>query len=297
MNILHLKYMIEIERVGSISQAAKNLYVGQPNLSRILKEVEDTVGFAIFDRTYQGIRPTERGTVFMKHAHNILREMEAIENMVSGNEDDNCLRVCIPRATAAFDIVSDYLLPIAQKEGINAIIRECHPQKALDLLSNGHMQIAVIRFREDYRQYFNEQATLANLKFQELCQYEDVVLIDETHPLADRTIISREELTDYLQITHSDRYLLPNPKEKVSDSRIHTVDRLAQLSLLKKFPGSYTWSAPVPDKYLKKWGLVQLSCKNNLNKYSEAVVHNSIHLLSDMEKHFLKVLKKQYTLA
>jgi DNA-binding transcriptional LysR family regulator len=47
MNVKHLQYMIEIERVGSISQAAKNLYVGQPNLSRILKEVEDTVGFAI----------------------------------------------------------------------------------------------------------------------------------------------------------------------------------------------------------------------------------------------------------
>ena len=39
MNIKHLQYMIEIERVGSISQAAKNLYVGQPNLSRILREL------------------------------------------------------------------------------------------------------------------------------------------------------------------------------------------------------------------------------------------------------------------
>ena len=58
MNIKHLQYMIEIERVGSISQAAKNLYVGQPNLSRILREVEEAVGFTIFDRTHQGIRPT-----------------------------------------------------------------------------------------------------------------------------------------------------------------------------------------------------------------------------------------------
>ena len=72
MNIKHLQYMIEIERVGSISQAAKNLYVGQPNLSRILREVEDSVGFTIFDRTHQGIRPTERGMAFLQHAHNIL---------------------------------------------------------------------------------------------------------------------------------------------------------------------------------------------------------------------------------
>ena len=44
MNIKHLQYMIEIERVGSISQAAKNLYVGQPNLSRAIHELEDNLG-------------------------------------------------------------------------------------------------------------------------------------------------------------------------------------------------------------------------------------------------------------
>ena len=90
MNIKHLQYMSEIERVGSISQAAKNLYVGQPNLSRILREVEESVGFTIFDRTHQGIRPTERGMAFLQHAHNILREMDAIETMVPAS----------PRATA-----------------------------------------------------------------------------------------------------------------------------------------------------------------------------------------------------
>ena len=105
MNIKHLQYMIEIERVGSISQAAKNLYVGQPNLSRILREVEESVGFTIFDRTHQGIRPTERGMAFLQHAHNILREMDAIETMGSGVTEGNRLRVCIPHSTASFHMI------------------------------------------------------------------------------------------------------------------------------------------------------------------------------------------------
>ena len=50
MNIQQLQYLIEIERTRSISQAAENLYMGQPNLSRILRDTEERVGFAIFER-------------------------------------------------------------------------------------------------------------------------------------------------------------------------------------------------------------------------------------------------------
>ena len=183
MNIKHLQYMIEIERVGSISQAAKNLYVGQPNLSRILREVEDSVGFTIFERTHQGIRPTERGMAFLQHAHNILREMDAIETMGSGNAEGHRLRVCIPHSAAAFEMVIQYMIPVIQRERINAAIRECHPKKTLELLAGGQAELGVIRFRDEYRQYFSELAAGANLKFHLLQTYEDVLIVSKDHPL------------------------------------------------------------------------------------------------------------------
>ena len=155
MNIKHLQYMIEIERVGSISQAAKNLYVGQPNLSRILREVEESVGFTIFDRTHQGIRPTERGMAFLQHAHNILREMDAIETMGSGVTEGNRLRVCVPHSATAFQMICKYLIPLIESKRINAVIRESHPKKTLELLAGGQAELGVIRFREEYRQYFS----------------------------------------------------------------------------------------------------------------------------------------------
>ena len=62
MNTQHLQYIIEIERTRSISQAAENLFIGQPNLSRILHDVEQMLGFRIFERSTRGVRPTTRGT-------------------------------------------------------------------------------------------------------------------------------------------------------------------------------------------------------------------------------------------
>lgn len=58
MNTLHLKYIVEIERTGSITLAAKNLYMNQPNLSKAVKEFEEYIGAEIFKRTTKGIIPT-----------------------------------------------------------------------------------------------------------------------------------------------------------------------------------------------------------------------------------------------
>ena len=44
MNTLHFKYAVEVERTRSISQAAENLFMAQPNLSKVIKELEDSLG-------------------------------------------------------------------------------------------------------------------------------------------------------------------------------------------------------------------------------------------------------------
>ena len=64
MNTQHLKYAVEVERTGSITQAADNLYMAQPNLSKAIKELEDTLGISIFRRTSKGVVPTERARNF-----------------------------------------------------------------------------------------------------------------------------------------------------------------------------------------------------------------------------------------
>lgn len=294
MNIKHLQYMIEIERVGSISQASKNLYVGQPNLSRILKEVEETVGFTIFDRTHQGIRPTERGMSFLQHAHNILREMDAIEAMGSGDLEGTRLRICIPHSAASFQMVCRFITGVMKRQTVNGVIRETHPKKALELLAGGQAELGVIRFREEYTQYFSELAATANLKFHVLVNYEDVILLHKDHPLAQKAVLTHEDLLHLPQITHSDRYFLPNQKQGDERSRIYTVDRLGQLTLLQSLPDCYMWSAPVPADQLEHWGIVQRKCERNTNRYSEAVVYSTNYIMSAAEKYLLDCLIKEY---
>ena len=72
MNLMHLKYAVEVEKTRSISKAAENLFMSQPNLSRAIKELEETLGITIFKRTSKGMSLTPQGEEFMQYARKII---------------------------------------------------------------------------------------------------------------------------------------------------------------------------------------------------------------------------------
>lgn len=64
MNTLHFKYAVEVEKTRSITQAADNLYMAQPNLSKAIRELEDTLGSTIFERTQKALSRQKRAPSF-----------------------------------------------------------------------------------------------------------------------------------------------------------------------------------------------------------------------------------------
>lgn len=55
MKLEQLRHIIEVSNTGSFSQAAKKLYMAQPNLSRSVKRLEEELGYSIFLRTSTGV--------------------------------------------------------------------------------------------------------------------------------------------------------------------------------------------------------------------------------------------------
>ena len=79
MNILHLKYAVEVARVGSLNKASETLLVAVPNISRSIKELENDLGIVIFDRSAKGMFLTPEGEEFMTYAKSILNQIEQVE--------------------------------------------------------------------------------------------------------------------------------------------------------------------------------------------------------------------------
>ena len=79
MNLTDLHYVVEIDKSGSISKAAKELYVAQPNLSKAIKHLEREFGISIFERSSKGVKATREGQKFLEYAKRIIYEIEEMK--------------------------------------------------------------------------------------------------------------------------------------------------------------------------------------------------------------------------
>ncbi len=65
--------MLALARHRNFARAADQLHLSQPTLSRSIARLEETLGVALFDRTREGVIPTEYGRVVIERGQDILR--------------------------------------------------------------------------------------------------------------------------------------------------------------------------------------------------------------------------------
>lgn len=287
MQTSYLQYMVEIERTRSITQAAANLFLTQPSLSRILHETEDRLGYALFERTNRGVRPTEAGVAFLRHAKRILSEMEAIEDLGSGRRASERLRVGMPRSAGILAMAADYLETLPGDRPLDAVLRECHVRRALDYLASGEIDLAIIRYRQEYRSYFEDQAAERRLGFEALNRYRYQVVLRRDNPLASKPALNAADLEDLTEITHGDTFRSQRARRSASGRQIYSVDRHAQLTLLRRLEDAYMWATSMLPEQLEPWGLVQREVADNRVEYQNALVTVAPELLSDLERGFI----------
>ncbi|MEI3525746.1 MAG: LysR family transcriptional regulator [Eubacteriales bacterium] len=73
-------YALEVADAGSFSQAARNLYLSQPNLSYAVRQLEKDLDVQLFHRVPGGVVPTEDGQELIERFRIIRREYEQIQS-------------------------------------------------------------------------------------------------------------------------------------------------------------------------------------------------------------------------
>ena len=76
MELRHLRYFVAVAEAQNVTRAAARLHVSQPPLSRQIKDLEDELGIALFERGPQSVRLTAAGRVFLSEAQAVLRRAE-----------------------------------------------------------------------------------------------------------------------------------------------------------------------------------------------------------------------------
>ena len=77
MLLRHLRYLLAVADHGGFTRAAEALHVSQPTLSQQIRQLEETLGVSLFDRTSRTVRPTDAGEAYIESARRVLVELEA----------------------------------------------------------------------------------------------------------------------------------------------------------------------------------------------------------------------------
>lgn len=79
MTIQQMQYILEVQRTGSITQTAKNLFVSPSSVSAAISSLEKELGYPLFVRSWQGAKATPKGLQLLKHADYICQRLRLIE--------------------------------------------------------------------------------------------------------------------------------------------------------------------------------------------------------------------------
>lgn len=298
MNLQQLKQIIEVEKTASITQAAKNLYMGQPNLSKSIKELENELGIILFKRTVKGVEATAEGLQFLRHAKEITTKMEELEAIYKPTHEKNFhLKLSVPRATYISLTFSKFLNQINKKQAIDIQYKETNSLEIINDVANGESNFGVIRYQDIYQDYFMNLLKENHLQFEELNSYRMCLLMSKHHPLATYTTIPYLTLTKYIELVHGDFQVPALSPEKIEkmrklnepQKRIRIYDRASQFDLLQNVEGTYLWVSPLPFNEIAKYDLIQKECSDaGINK--DIIIYHAKENLSEYELQFIKAL-------
>lgn len=300
MNLLHLKYVIEVEKTGSITKAAKNLFMGQPNLSKAIRELESEIGITIFKRTVKGTEATHQGAEFLSYAKTILSQIDELESLYKPHQENVVrLNISVPRASYISAAVTAFISQLDAGQGLDIRFKETEALTAITDVNSREADLGLIRFQDIYEDYFLHLLQDYQLEHEVLYQFEMMLMMSEEHPLAELEVVPYHMLSSYIELIHGDfkePNLLMNQIKKTAQPqvsrRIYVYDRGSQMDLLQRVKNTFMWVSPVPEDVLKQNHLVLRKTAPEGFSSKDVIIYPKQQLLSGCAKKMLTFLRE-----
>ncbi|MEE0718274.1 MAG: LysR family transcriptional regulator [Oscillospiraceae bacterium] len=295
MNTQYFIYAIEVEKTGSITQAANNLFMSQPTLSKAIRDMESSVGFPVFKRTSKGVVPTQRGTEFLIYAKKIAAQLQKMDAILHAQDTSHQLfSLAIPRVSYIAQAASEYVCTFDNQRDMEVDILETSSMRVIDSVAYGHYVLGIIRYHTEDEDYFLKSLAEAGLQYELLWQSGYVALMRHDHPLAQREQLTARDFDPYVEIAFGDEEV---PYIRVSESkacscflrsskRILVYDRATQFDLLRANPCAYMWVSPLPDEVLRSNGLTQRKCHQNC-QFKDLIISRAGYRFSRLDREFI----------
>jgi len=157
MEIRIFEYLLAVEEEKNITKAAERCFISQPALSKHIRLIEERMGFPLFQKTENGMVPTEKGKIYLDAGRKLLLiEKETIKNVeeaVSSKRDR--YSVFIDHTIYNFFMQNVYPLLKAERPDSFISVFSADSSSAMDYLKKGQYDIGVFPFHGDPPAFLN----------------------------------------------------------------------------------------------------------------------------------------------
>ena len=176
MTLQQLTYLVTVADCGNITEAAEKLFISQPSLSAAIHNLEKEMGVTAFTRSNKGVTVTREGEELLSFARMLLEQAEHYSFAVN----------------AFVDLIKEY-----DADQYSFIIRETQTGEIIEDVASGKSEIGVLYLSEHNEDVILKLIKNNQLKFEEMFVAEPHVFICKDHPLAEKEMISMEDLRSY----------------------------------------------------------------------------------------------------
>lgn len=294
MTLQQLHYIIEISETGSMNKAAEQLYIAQPSLTSAVKELEKEIGIQIFNRSGRGVTLTADGVEFLTYARQVYQQYETLQEHYSGSAKK---KFSVSAQHYSF-AVQAFVETVQQFDACSYefAMRETTTFNVISDVSSMRSEIGILYLSDFNRQTITKLFQMNHLEFTTLIFCDVFVYLWKGHPLAQKELVTFEELEEYPCLTfeqgEKSSFYYAEEIFSTKDCRrvIKACDRSTMLNLMKGLNG-YTFCSGIICNQLNgsEYTAVPLSGQNDKMEIGYITRKNMI--LSSMGKAYLEALR------
>lgn len=299
MTLQQLKYIVTVAETGTITEAANRLYISQPSLTNAIRELEKEMNIVIFNRTNKGISLSKEGDDFLGYARQVLEQATILEDKYKGN-DGGKKNFCV--STQHYSFAVNAFVDLIKKYGQDEYdfsLRETQTYEIIDDVAKMKSEIGILFLNDFNEMVIRKILKSHNLEFHLLFVAKPHVFISRKHPLADKKVITNEELEEYPYLSfeqgeHNSFYFseeIFSAYERKKNIRVR--DRASLFNLLIGLNG-YTVCSGVIDEKLNGKNIIAVPLADESDMRIGYIVHKN-GMTSRLGNSYLEALKKYIT--
>lgn len=232
---IHLRILKAIEEQGSLTAAAESLHLTQSALSHTIKKLEQQIGTDVWTKEGRTLKLTQAGSYLQREAGRILPQLERVDEMLKqfASGDKGTLRIgmeCYPCYHWLQQVIKPFL---NDWPGVDIDISQRFKFGGVAALFNNEIDILITP----------DPIFKPGITYLPVFPYEQVLVVAQNHPLAEKPFILAEDLTSEILYTYPieptrldvyQQFLIPAHCEPKRHKTLEDTDMLLQMVVAQR---------------------------------------------------------------